>query len=201
MKWIAPTLAYLAVGVGIFVFHGAWSALVGFHAAILFSLLIAKPNLPVKTLLTGTKIKWILLSILLCGSSGVILYFQWDRFGFASDLPAQIESLGLNSSTWIPFIAYFALVNPFVEEYFWRGYLGSNTKSLHISDLLYSGFHAMILIGKVQTGSILFGLSMLVLAGWFWRQIRREDHGLLPAALGHMAADFTILMAVYLKAQ
>ncbi len=201
MKWIAPTLAYLAVGVGLFLFHSAWGALVGFHAAILMFLLIAKPNIPVKTLLTGTKIKWILLSVLLCGSSGVILYFQWDRFGFVSDLPAQIESLGLNSSTWIPFIAYFALVNPFVEEYFWRGYLGSNTKSLHISDLLYSGFHAMILIGKVQTGSILFGLSMLVLAGWFWRQIRREGHGLLPAALGHMAADFTILMAVYLKAQ
>ena len=59
----------------------------------------------------------------------------------------------------------------------------------------------MILIGKVQTSSIVFGLSMLVLAGWFWRQLLREDHGLLAPVLGHMAADFTILMAVYLKVQ
>ena len=34
--------------------------------------------------------------------------------------------------------------------------------------------------------------------GWFWRQISREDEGLLAAVLGHMAADFSILFAVYL---
>jgi len=39
---------------------------------------------------------------------------------------------------------------------------------------------------------------LLILAGWFWRQIAREDQGLLAPVLGHMAADFTILMAVYL---
>jgi hypothetical protein len=43
----------------------------------------------------------------------------------------------------------------------------------------------------------LFALTLLVLAGWFWRQIYREDKGLLAPALGHMAADFTILLAVY----
>lgn len=201
MKWIAPALAYLAVGLGIFRFHSAWGALAGFHIAIILSLLIARPNIPVKTLLRSTKIKWILLSILLCGSSGVALYFLWDQFGFVSDLPGQVESLGLTSSTWIPFLAYFALVNPFAEEYFWRGSLGSGTKKLHGSDFMYAGFHALVLIGRVQTGSILFGLSMLVLAGWFWRQIAREGDGLLAPVLGHMAADFTILMAVYLKVQ
>lgn len=197
MKWIAPAMAYLAVGFGIFVYHSAWGALLGFHAAIILSLLIVKPNLPLSVLWKNTKIKWILLSVLICGSSGVTLFFTWDRFGFVPDLSAQIETLGLTASTWIPFIAYFALVNPFVEEFFWRGYLGSETKSLHISDLLYSGFHGLILIGKVQAGSILFALSLLVLAGWFWRQVFREDKGLLAPVLGHMAADFTILMAVY----
>jgi membrane protease YdiL (CAAX protease family) len=197
MKWIAPALAYLAVGLGIFRFHSAWGALVGFHIAIILSLLIARPNIPGVILLKNTKIKWIVLSVLLCGSSGVALYFLWNQFGFADDLPAQVESLGLNSSTWIPFIAYFALVNPFVEEYFWRGYLGSETKKLHVSDFMYSGFHALVMIGKVRMDAVLFGLSMLVLAGWFWRQIVREDHGLLAPVLGHMAADFTILMTVF----
>ena len=197
MKWIAPALAYLAVGLGIFQFHSAWGALVGFHVAIIFSLLIARPNIPIVILLKNTKIKWIVLSVLLCGSSGIALYFLWNQFGFVSDLPAQVESLGLTSSTWMPFIAYFALVNPFVEDYFWRGYLGSETKKLHISDFMYSGFHALVMIGKVRMDAVLFGLSMLVLAGWFWRQLLREDHGLLAPVLGHMAADFTILMAVF----
>ena len=198
MKWIAPALAYLAVGIGIFLFHSAWGALVGFHVAIIVSLLIARPNVPVTVLFKSTNLKWILLSILLCGGGGVALYFLWNIFGFASDLPAQVEALGLNSSNWLPFIAYFALVNPFVEEYFWRGYFGNPTKSLYLYDFIYSGFHGLILIGKVHSYSIIFGLSVLVFAGWLWRQIAREDHGLLAPVLGHMVADFTILMAVYL---
>lgn len=190
-------MAYLAVGLGLFVFHSAWGALVGFHAAIVLSLLLARPQLPVSILLKNTHPKWLLLSLLLCGSSGITLYFTWDQFDVAPDIASQIEALGLTSSTWIPFIAYFAMVNPFMEEYFWRGYLGSRTKSLHISDVLYSGFHGLILIGKVQSGSIFFALSLLVLAGWFWRQLYREEEGLLAPVLGHMAADFTILLAVY----
>ena len=201
MKWFASMLAYLAVGIGIFHFHSAWGALAGFHAAILLSLLIARPNIPVSILWKSTNLKWILLSILLCGSGGGVLYLTWDTFGFAPDLSAQIKSLGLNSSTWIPFIAYFTLINPLVEEYFWRGYLGNRTKSVRISDFLYSGYHGLVLLGKVQTGSILFALSLLALVGWFWRQLFREDKGLLAPVLGHMAANFTILMAVYLKVQ
>ncbi len=198
MKWIAPALAYLAVGLGLFQFHSAWGALVGFHIAIIVSLLIARPKTPVTILFKSANIKWILLSILLCGGGGVALYFLWNIFGFSSDLPAQVEALGLNSSNWLTFIAYFALVNPFVEEYFWRGYFGNPTKNLYIYDFIYSGFHGLILIGKVHSYSIIFGLSVLVFAGWLWRQIAREDHGLLAAVLGHMVADFTILMAVYL---
>lgn len=197
MKWTAPLLAYLAVGMGLFVFQSAWGTLLGFHAAIVVSLLIAKPDIPIKSLLTSRNIKWIFLSILLCGGSGVSLYFMWDFFGFTSDFPAQIAALGLNSSNWPLFIAYFAFINPFIEEYFWRGYLGSKTKSLHISDFLYAGFHALVLINKVQTESIVFGVSVLVFAGWLWRQIAREDGGLLAPALGHMAADLTILVTVY----
>jgi membrane protease YdiL (CAAX protease family) len=199
MKWIAPILVYLAVGLGLFYFPNAWGALLGFHLTIIISLLLAKPNIPVTLLFKSISIKWILLTIVLCGSSGVTLYFLWHKFGVANDLSNQVEALGLNSSTWPAFIAYFTLVNPFVEEYFWRGYLGSQTKGLHVSDFLYSGFHGLILIGKVSVGSIAFALSMLVLAGWLWRQIAREDHGLLAPVLGHMAADFTILMAVYLQ--
>lgn len=200
MKWIAPLLAYLAVGLGLFQFQSAWGALLGFHAAIVGSLLIARPKIPFAILFKNQNPKWILLSVLLCGSSGVTVYLFWEYFGIAADISVQLAALGLNSQTWIPFIAYFALVNPFIEEYFWRGYLGNATRRFHVSDFLYAGFHALILIGRVRIGSIVFALAVLTLAGWFWRQVAREDQGLLAPVLGHTAADLTILSAVYLNA-
>ena len=197
MKWIASILVYSAVGLGLFLFRNAWTALLIFHLAILISLIIARPNLPVKTLITSNNIKWILMNILLCGSSGVILYFLWDRFGIAQDVSSYAEAVGLNQSHWIPFIAYFTLVNPWVEEYFWRGYLGSTSSNFSISDFVYAGFHGLVLLNKVQAEMILYSLVVLALAGWFWRQIFRADRGLLAPVLGHMAADFSILMAIY----
>lgn len=199
MKWIAPVFVYVAVGVGLFIFRTAWSSLLTFHIAILISLLIAKPNIPLRILFTGRNIQWILISILLCGSSGVTLYFFWDKFGIANDLAAHVEAMGLSASTWIPFITYFTLVNPLLEEYFWRGYLGSPTTNFYLSDFLYAGFHGLILLNKVQPSMIVYSLALLVLAGWFWRQIARADGGLLAPVLGHMMADLTILLAVYLR--
>ena len=197
MKWLTPILPYLAVAIGLFWVQNAWAALVGFHLAIILSLLIARSKLPVKILFTSRDIRWIIVSILLCGSSGVTLNFFWHNFGAISDLSAKLQLLGLNSSNWIPFLAYFTLVNPFVEEYFWRGYLGNPTKALYISDFVYAGFHGFIVMGKVPISSIVYSLALLILAGWFWRQVARMDQGLLAPVLGHMAADFTILMAVY----
>ena len=201
MKWLAPTLVYITVAVGIFYFQSAWGALLAFHLAIFSSLLIARPNIPISILAKNHNRKWIVLSVLLCGSSGVSLYFLWNYLGFRPDFSAQVESLGLNSLTWPPFILYFALVNPFLEEYFWRGYLGNPTKGLSRSDFLYAGYHALIMIGKLPVAWIMCGVAALVIAGWFWRQIMREGQGLLAPVLGHIAADLTIPLVICLNVQ
>jgi len=194
---LSPILAYLAIWTGLFRLHSAWAALLGFHAVIIISLLIYRPNIPVALLFKSKNIKWIILNLLLCGSSGIVLYFLWPIFGIANDLPAQLQSLGLASFTWLAFTAYFSLVNPLIEEYFWRGFLGSNSKNLYISDPVYAGYHALVLLGKALPFLILFAVILLTIIGWFWRQIAREDGGLLAPVLGHMAADFSIMLCVY----
>jgi hypothetical protein len=196
MKWLSPILASLAIWIGLFWLHSAWGALLGFQVVIIISLLIHRPNIPIASLLKSKNIKWIILSVLLCGSSGIILYFLWPVFGVADDLPAQLQSLGLTSFTWPAFIAYFSLVNPLIEEYFWRGFLGSSSKKLHTNDLVYAGYHALVLWGKVHPFSIIFAVTILTLIGWSWRQIAREDDGLFAPVLGHMAADFSIMLCV-----
>jgi hypothetical protein len=198
-KWLAPILPYLAIWAGLFLFQNAWVALIGFHFALLFALAVARPNIPVGVLFKSKHPKWIFASALFCGSSGIVLYFFWDLFGVADNLRAQLEAIGLNSSSWFAFSVYFSLVNPFIEEYFWRAYLGSDAKELRASDFAYAGYHALILWRKTHPLAVAFAVVTLVLVGWFWRQVRREDEGLLASALGHLAADFTIMTCVYLR--
>jgi membrane protease YdiL (CAAX protease family) len=199
MKWLTPVLPYLAVTIGLFWIHHAFWALFGFHVAIVLSLLLGRSSVPISILFKSKDIRWVILSILLCGSSGISLYFLWSYFGVVDDLSGQVEAFSLTSSTWPVFITYFVLVNPLIEEYFWRGYLGSPTNRLYPSDFLYAGFHALVLMGKMQFGAVLYSLVVLTLAGWFWRQLARANGGLLAPVLGHMAADLSILMAIYLR--
>jgi membrane protease YdiL (CAAX protease family) len=197
-KWLAPILPYLAVWAGLYLFKDAWFALIGFHAAILLVLAVVRPDIPINSLFKSRFPQWVLINVLICGASGIGLYFLWDLFGIVPDLPAQLGSMGLNSPvSWFVFIAYFSLINPFIEEYFWRGVLGSNSKKLYIGDLVYAGYHGVVLWGKVPPSIILFALITLTSAGWFWRQSSREDEGLLAAVLGHTVADFSILLVVH----
>ncbi|CAG0984767.1 hypothetical protein ANAEL_01956 [Anaerolineales bacterium] len=195
-KWPAPILSYLAVWAGLFFFKNAWFTLIGFHIAILLILVFIRPNIPINLLLKSKHPKWILFSVLFCSTSGIGLYLLWNMFGIVPDLSAQLRTIGLHSSSWFGFIAYFSLINPWIEEYFWRGVLGSGTKNLHLVDVVYASYHALILWGKVHPLSIIFAVTVLVSAGWLWRQISRLDRGLLAAVLGHMIADFSILMVI-----
>ena len=196
-KWFAPILPYLAVWVGFFIFSNAWATLIGFHLAILLVLVWLRPALKIEALFKTSKPNHAFVSVFVCFAGGFGLYLLWDVFAVASDLPEQLARLDLNSSTWAGFIAYFSLVNPFVEEYFWRGVLGDSTRGLYIGDLMYAGYHVMVVWNKVPAYSILIMLVVLVFAGWFWRQIYRRDGGLLAPVLGHMVADLSILMTVY----
>ena len=196
-KWLAPILPYLAVWAGLFIFKNAWATLLGFHIAIGLALIFLRPTLPITVFFKPAKRRHIFLSLFFGVISGLGLYMLRDVFAVAEDLSSQLAEIGLNETSWFVFIAYFSLANPFFEEYFWRGILGSAAKSFYIGDLIYAGYHIMVVWNKTAPLSILFMMCVLTLAGWFWRQLYRRDGSLLTPVLGHMAADLTILIAVY----
>ncbi len=168
-KSLAPILPYLAVWVGLFFFKSAWVTLLGFHLAILLALVYLHPTLPLHVFFKTAKTKHVLSSILICSLSGFGLYFLWDVFGIADDLHEQLASIGLDKTTWFGFIAYFSLVNPFVEEYFWRGTLESDSRQVTIGDLVYAGYDVLVVWNKTHLLSLLFMVFVLTSAGWFWR--------------------------------
>lgn len=194
LYWLPP---YLGVYIGLYILRSAWAALIGFHIGILLVLWITKPKISLSILFKSKNIKWVVSNLLLCGSSGLGIYLLQDVFGLAGNLSTQLSELGLNQVTWIPFIAYFSLVNPFVEEYFWRGVFGSETKNLDFGDFAYAGYHGLVLFGKVNLFAVIFSIVCLSFVGWFWRQVKRENEGLFAPVLGHISADFSILITVY----
>lgn len=198
-KWIAIIPPYLAVWVGLFFFKSAWGALLGFHIAVLFVLVWLKPKTPLAVLFKPVPLSSIVGNVLLCSAGGLGLYLLWNFLGIRPELQNTLQSLGLSGITWFGFTAYFSLVNPIIEEYFWRGELGNETRSFFIGDLAYAGYHVFVLWEKAQLYSVILAVVALVFIGWFWRQVYRRDGSLLAPILGHMAADLSILLAVYFK--
>jgi hypothetical protein len=201
VKPIAPLMAYITVAFGMFWAHSAWAALLGFHAGLLLILLIEKPRIPIATLFKGFRFITLLGYILLSVSSGLTLFFAWSTLDIAPNLSDILASIGLTSATWPGFIAYFSLVNPWIEEYFWRGYLDNSSRLPAPVDFSFAGYHLLILYGKTSWTWMAIAFFVLAAVAWLWRHVSRKNNGLLIASLSHMAADFSILMAVYLMSQ
>lgn len=173
--------------------------MIGFHLA-LFPLLLPAP--PRKTHPLLAPVSWrLLLPFALTGlSAGIGLWILWPWLGIAEDFPARITALGLVKTGWLPFVMYFSTVNPFLEEIYWRGRLGSDSIFPRPVDFLYAGYHLLIVSLFVRAPWVVFSFVLLVLVSWLWRQISHRTGSLLPAALFHLLADFSLLMVIFTKA-
>lgn len=197
LKTLSPLVAYLSVAIGLFWAHSAWAALLGFHASLLLILFIEKPHIPLISLFKGCHFSTLLGCVSLSVSSGLTLFFARSYLDISPNLSTDLASIGLTSAAWPGFIAYFALVNPWIEEYFWRGTLNNPSRLPAPVDFAYAGYHLLILYGKTSWPWIAFSFLVLAAVAWLWRQVSRKTRGLLIASLSHMAADLSILLAVY----
>lgn len=198
LRWGWVLLPYLAVFAGMFLFGNAWGALIGFHLSLL-PLLCAEAR-QARRFFVPVSFRTFLPVALAGLAGGWGLWLVWPLAGLPPDFPAQVERLGLRCADWPLFLAYFTLLNPFLEEWYWRGALGSDSPLPQPVDVLYAGYHVSILALFAAPGWVLIGFLLLAGAGWLWRQTARLTGSLLPAALSHLLADASILMVLYWKA-
>lgn len=199
LRRLAPLVPYIAVSLGLFVAHSAWAALIGYHLLMAAFLTVsdAWPE-QLRKFRSPGRLRWIVLALLVGLSGGLGLYFLWPVFGIIPSLGKELLPLGLNSVSWPFFILYFSLVNPWLEEIFWRGWLGSPSQKPVLNDLFFAGFHLLVIGAYAPWPSMLFGLLTLTSVGWLWRQVTRREGSLLPASLSHLVADAAILIVIYL---
>lgn len=210
----APFVPYVALGIGLGIFQDAWVALLLYHAGALpFLIKLRRPLVwwgPAwRTVPGGISRRgdarvlgaWRLSLVLMLaclGATGLVLQAAlWNPLDLGTLVPAQLERFGLTGSRWGSFLAYHALVNPWIEEMLWRGRLGSARRGVVATDLLFAGYHGMSLWGAAPLAGIVIGIALLTAAGWFWRQTT-ERGGLLLAVVSHMVGDLTVLLGASL---
>jgi membrane protease YdiL (CAAX protease family) len=184
------------VGVGLHVLHSGWAAILGYHAGMCV-LLAAGGGWPeARRLLRG----WTWGSGLACAAfgaaAGPLIHVLWPLAADpANPLAARLAGLGLQGASWWAFVAYYVLVNPFLEEAFWRGWLAPDLRRPAAVDALFAGYHAVVLVLFIDWPWILLALACLVTAAWLWRRLALRTGGLAIPAVSHLVADVSVIAA------
>jgi len=196
-KLLPPLIPYITVGLGLLVFHNAWLAILGYHAGIVAVTALSKPGVSLKQAYKSRRYRVLLMAALFGAGGGLLLNILWPLLSVPGDVDSYIRSIGLNEQTWPVFLAYFIVVNPLLEEYYWRSCLAGAGKGLELNDLLFSGYHLLVLAGQMTIIWLIVVFFALTMAAWLWRQMNRLNEGLLASTVSHITADITVILTIY----
>jgi hypothetical protein len=194
---LRPAFPYLTIGLGLLIFRNGWVALLTYHTAMVAIILVSKRVVPFKQVIRTNSFGSLIFPVAIGAGGGVLLYLLWPLLSVPPSIDTYMQSIGLRATTWSYFIAYYILVNPVLEEYYWRGYLGSTGKRPVVNDFLFAGYHLIVLAGNVSLFWLIAVFLVLCAVAYYWRQISRTTGGLLATTLSHGAADITVILTIY----
>jgi membrane protease YdiL (CAAX protease family) len=197
-KGLAPLIPYVAVAIGLYGFGSAWAAMGLYHAGALTVVAWAGRRKPVAA--RAAQRAWTIPAAVVFATGGIILYLLWPyAFADGRGIAARLAAYGVSRGTWPFLAAYFCLINSTAEELFWRGYLGSDCKRPVANDLLFAGYHVLVLLAFVGPLYAVPVFGACAFAGWLWRMMRASTGSLVIPLLTHVIADLSIAIAVHLR--
>jgi membrane protease YdiL (CAAX protease family) len=199
---IMPTLA---VSIGLHLLHNAWIAIFLYHAGMLGFMAGDRQLRPIaQRLKAGFALYPFLALSAFCMFSGVLIYMLWPWM-YTSTTPFNIRlaQYSMGPASYVPFVLYFSLIHPVIEESYWRGWFAHRGQALSpiLQDLAFAAFHVSVVIIFITPAWTLVAFMVLATMGSTWRAVERRFKGLSMPILSHAAADFTIIVAGFLLAQ
>ena len=202
MKLFAGLVPYIAVLIGMYLLHSAWAALLLYHVGIIAFLLIFRPFNIWKKAWAGLKTPLLFPSIGICAMVAPVIYFMWPWFAASpSILPEWLAGLGLTGLSWILLIPYFSIVHPMLEEIHWRGIAPDPFKWLSWQDLLFAGYHVLVLFQLLHWPWLFLVFGVLVGSSIFWRWAASTFGGYGLTILTHATADAGVVVGAWLLLQ
>ncbi|MEC5125652.1 CPBP family glutamic-type intramembrane protease [Verrucomicrobiales bacterium BCK34] len=182
---------FAAMALGMLLLKSGWAALLLYHAVIVAALVVNRERVSLSALLKGFSV-WPFLLMLVIAAG---LYFGLSAYSVSRGFVGEKVSI-LAGSCGPLFVVYLLLVNPPLEELFWRGLFASRSKFPSLGDFLFGCFHFPILLLFLSPVKLPVGILVIAIGGWGWRQMRNHHGGLLLPWVGHFLADLTLVAVV-----
>jgi membrane protease YdiL (CAAX protease family) len=197
-KLAGISIPYIAILFGLFVFKNALIAVSIYYVGIIIFSSITGGTSFIKSIFSGWDIRIAVFAVIMGGLSGVVVYTAWNMSALEGiSLKAVFAEYGLEGTRICVFAGLAILVNPVIEEVFWRGLLGVKDRRISWLDAAFAGYHVPALLLVIKPLMVALAFIVLCIAGWGLRLIRNKLDDLLVPYLVHLAADMSIVAAIY----
>jgi hypothetical protein len=127
---------------------------------------------------------------------GIRQHVMLDSTGLMNTLSA----FGLGNISFYIFAALFVSVHPVLEELFWRSFHWGSCRTHWPIDIIFAGYHMLVLTFFVKSPGLLFIFAAISLGALLWRFCGQKLNGLATILFAHVIADIAILISAILLA-
>ncbi|MGC5323881.1 CPBP family intramembrane glutamic endopeptidase [Brevibacillus sp. SYSU BS000544] len=135
-------------------------------------------------------------------------YFLHDMLFDVKHLRSLLEKWHFSGNQSGLLLVVLVLLNPILEEIYWRGYLQSRNgqapgsiRSLLLTSLWFTAYHLVVIIPIFNWPFCVVAALSIYTAGVLWGWIRDRSHSLFAPVLSHMLADLGIVIIYILYVQ
>ena len=125
--------------------------------------------------------------------------FTRNIIDYSNVTSSLTEGMGITAENFIFVSLYISLMNSFLEEFFFRGYVFITLKKYTsrkiayiFSSSIFAVYHVGMLIGMFQFGALVILLLGLIVGGCIFNYLNELNDNIYPSWFVHMFANFSI---------
>ena len=197
-KYAAASSPYVAVVLGLYIFKSVFLALAIFYSAIVFFIVIKGSKGLLRTIFSGWNSLAAVGSAIVCALGGVVIFLLWPYAKLENvNLTSTLAEYGLRGATCYIFVVVVTILNPLLEELFWRGCFQNNSTKPALIDAVFAGYHLLALVLVINLPTTALAFFTLSGASWGLRFIKHKLGGLAVPYIAHLVADISIIAGIY----
>lgn len=198
LKYLGVFIPVISIIIFLYHYKNPLLALVIYQLGMIMELILFRRQLRYKVK-DGWDLFFGLASTVLTLVSFMIVFLLWDTIFIDMKLNEKMIIYNLNKPMiFLLFSTILILINPVIEELFWRDLLNSE-RFIALEDFGFAFYHGFVLILFFPWYLTLSIVGCLLIVSVGWKLITNKFKGLAIPVLMHILADCCIIGITYLK--